>query len=409
MINNFLTFLWKTTSLNKVARIAAQLKREGKNKECKKFLSDISSILKDCEKKKEKRVVTDSRIAECISKYSKQIDSREFTKTSTPWIGALFVPAKKIKNQLSLFPSTQRRPIEESLTVHGLDGIELDLYQQRVLDGLMHRFSHVDYSEEYIDLKESELYALAGVKRIKTSREKLEYPGYETEKVKKALVKLNTNLHQIFITKLDGYDPKRKRNTYAAAVSYERLIKMAWFYKNIASNKLEEFKEEIIRERHHFTKGKLSTFFSHYRIALNPVIKTDIEKSFRLLPHDIYNEIKRHKQSTGNGKRVRVAASETNYIRWLHRHAVDKTEVHIHYLKLAEALKFSALLKGKRYKELRARMIRHHQLAADLGYLLSYETSTELLFSKKKMDILYLNPERFYHLSRKKRSTTKRA
>jgi len=54
-------------------------------------------------------------------------------------------------------------------------------------------------------------------------------------------------------------------------------------------------------------------------------------------------------------------------------------------------------------------MIRHHQLAADLGYLLSYETSTELLFSKKKMDILYLNPERFYHLSRKKRSTTKRA
>lgn len=323
---------------------------------------------------------------------------RQFTKQGTAWLGALLIPAAEIKGQLELFKRERDdypHKVEASLAA-GLEGIDLDVSSTRALDAILHKFSENNYEPDFVKMTEPELLEGAGVKKVRTSRGKDEYPGRETGKIHDALTKLTREQYPIIIKKFLRYDRKEKQNYYDVARTYEPLLKVYWIYRNVKENTLKEYSQALSGDGRE-AGGPLEKRFSHYRIKLNPLIKTDIMRSFRLLPAGIYSMIKDHKPKGG-----RVEASAINYIKWLHRHSKGRTEIHINYLELAKHLKMSKFIKRRHHKEVRRKITSYHQLGKELGFLDRFEISRRPPYSKKNVDILYLNPEKFYHLKLKK-------
>ncbi len=333
--------------------------------------------------------------------------SQQVTKYGTAWLEASFTPAEKIEGHLERFKRERDdylHKVEASLAA-GLEGIDLDVSSTRALDAILHKFSENNYEPDFVKMTEPELLEGAGVKKVRTSRGKYEYPGRETGKIHDALTKLTREQYPIIIKKFLRYDRKEKQNIYDVALTYEPLIKVTWFYRNVKENTLKEYAQALSGDGRE-ARGRLKERFSHYSIKLNPLIKTDIMRSFRLLPAGIYSMIKDQKPKGG-----RVEASEINYIKWLHRHSKGKTEVHINYLELAKHIKMSKFIKRRCYKELRRKITSYHQLGKALGFVDRIEISRRPLYSNKNVDILYLNPEKFYHLRKKNdetRSTTKK-
>jgi len=322
---------------------------------------------------------------------------QQVTKWGTAWLDTYFTPAEKIEGQLELFKRERDDypPMVEASLAAGLEGIDLDVYSTRALDAILHKFSLNDYEPEFVKMTDRELLEGAGVKKVRKSRGKYEYPGYETGKIHDALTRLTREQYPIIIKKFLRYDRKEKQNRYDVARTYESLLKVYWIYRNVKENTLKEYAQALSGDGRE-AGGALKERFSHYRIKLNPLIKTDIKRSFRLLPADIYSRIKDLKPKGG-----RVEASKIYYIWWLHRHSIGKTEIHINYLELAKQLKMGKFIKRRHHKELRRKITSYHNLGKKLDLLDHFEISRRPRHSNKKVDILYLNPEKFYHLGKK--------
>lgn len=327
------------------------------------------------------------------------LDQEDVTKWSKPFLDSRFISAQKIKNQLSLFSINDRENIE--LTIQsGIDGIELDLYQERAFDGILHKFSELDYPK-FIQLTESEFYELAGADKILTRRKKHEFPGYETKRLKKALKTLDDTKYPMIVKQFAGYDKKNKNNRWNVMRVNQSLVNLGWCYKGVMGEELREYEKELATDKNNSAHEKIKQRFSCWRIYLNPFVMADIQKSFRVLPHNVYKKIKEHKKlSNGDtSKTIRVISAEILFIKWLHKHGKGKTEIRINWLTLARDLKFSRMIEDRQYRKLRNAINDLYRLAKELGYLTGYQVNVKTLFTQDKtVDILYLDPEKFYHL-----------
>ncbi|MBA7479667.1 hypothetical protein ES707_15103 [subsurface metagenome] len=329
---------------------------------------------------------TDELAAEISRIQDEETPGQPVTKCGTAFLEALLTSAEKIEGQRELFKKERDdypHMVEASLAT-GLEGIDLDVYSTRTLDAILHKFSENNYESDLAKMTEPELLEGAGVKKIRKSRGKDEYPGYETSKIHDSLTRLTREQYPIIIRKFLRYDGKEKQNRYDVALTYESLIKVIWVYRNVKENTLKEYSQALSEDGRE-ARGHLKERFSHYRIKLNPLIKTDIMKSFRILPARIYSMIKDHKPKGG-----RVEAPAINYIKWLHRHSKGRTEIHINYKELAKQIKLGKFIKYYKLKELRRKITRYHQLGKSLGFVDRIEISRRSPYSNKSVDVLPL-------------------
>lgn len=326
-----------------------------------------------------------------------EFDTENITKYSKPFLDSLFISSKKIENELSLFSTEDQKNIEINLK-NGSDGIDLNIFQERVFDGILYKFSKFGYPS-FVEMTKSEFFELAGVKRLLTGRGKYEFPGYETQKLLEGLKKLNNTKYPIILKSFLKYDIAKKKSLFNERRVTKTLISLDWTYKEVGSCTLLESRHELPQGN---GQEQTNFKFSHWRIHLNDLVKAD-NNNFRILPHNIYGKIKKHKHfnRVDTSRRIRITQAEILFIKWLHKHGKGKKEIRINWLNLARDMKFSKLLEKKEDSRIKENISNLCQLAKELHYLEDYSLNEHTLYTEDNtVIVLHLNPESFYHLTK---------
>ena len=307
-------------------------------------------------------------------------------KYGKPFLDALFVSRSDIAEQQRAFHLEDRKDIEVFIK-GGMEGIDLDIYQERVLESVLSRFTEDEFPG-WISLKEKDLFTRAGVERVQTKRGKMEFPGHETQKLRGALANLGRINYPIMVKTFEKYDPRIRQNIYSLEGSYASLLGVRWVYRGVTENEIREFQYEA-----RGIEAGLRRRFCHWRIKLNPVILAGIVNgNFRLLPGSIYKQIREHKPG-------RVVRAEILFIKWLHKHGKGKTRIRINWLNLADDIKLGPTLRRRHVRQARATVTRLYELAKDLGYIERFQVARPSERTKDgTVDVLFLNPTQFYHL-----------
>jgi hypothetical protein len=306
-------------------------------------------------------------------------------KYGKPFLDSLFISNADLAEQKKAFSLDDPKEVEVFIS-GGMEGIDFDLYQERVLGAVLSRFTD-DGFPEWVTLKERDLYARAGAEQVQTKRGRLIYPGRESLKLRRALAGFARTNYPVMIKTFEKYDPKRKQNLYNLEGAFRPLMDVRWVYRSVEENELKEYRDAVT-----FSDGGLSYRFAHWKIKLSPAVLAGIQKSFRLIPCDVYRQIKDHKGA-------RVTKAEVLFIKWLHKHGMGKTEIRINWLNLADNLKFGADLRHKDFRAVRATITRLYELAQALGYIERFQASLPSERTEDRtVDVIYLNPRRFHHL-----------
>jgi hypothetical protein len=307
-------------------------------------------------------------------------------KYGKPFLDSLFVSNSDLAKQKKAFDLEDPREVEVFIK-GGMEGIDLDIYQERVLESVLSRFTDNGFPD-WIVLKEEDLFARAGAEKVQAKRGELRYPGHETQKLRQALANLGRINYPIMVKSFEKYDPRKKQNIYSLECSYRPLMDVRWVYRGATENEIREFQKEV-----HGMDSGLRLRFCHWKIRLNPVILTGIYKgNFRLLPASIYKQIREHKLG-------RVRQAEMLFIKWLHKHGKGKTEIRINWLNLADDIKLGPTLRRRHFRQARATITRLYELARDLGYIERFQVALPSERTKDgTVDQLFLNPKQFYHL-----------
>jgi hypothetical protein len=307
-------------------------------------------------------------------------------KYGKPFLDALFVSSSDLAKGQRVFHLEDRKNIEVFIK-GGMEGIDLDIYQERVLECVLRRFTEAGFPE-WISLMERDLFTGTGVERVQTKRGKTEFPGRETQRLRGALANLGCTNYPIMVKAFEKYDPRLRQNIYSLEGSFAPLLAVRWVYRGVTENELREFKNEV-----RGTKAGFHRRFRYWRIKLNPVILAGISNgNFRLLPGNIYKQIRDHKPG-------RVLRAEILFIKWLHKHGKGKAEIRINWLNLADDLKLGPTLKRRHFREARAVVTRLYELGKDQGYIEHYQVALPSDRTQDRtVDALFLNPKRFYHL-----------
>jgi len=306
-------------------------------------------------------------------------------KYGKPFLDSLFVSNADLAKKKKPFDLADPKEVEIFIS-GGMEGIDLDLYQERVLGAVLSRFTDGGFPE-WVQLKERDLYALAGAERVQTKRGRLIYPGHESLKLRRALAGFARTNYPIMIKTFEKYDPKKKQNLYNLEGAFRPLMDVRWVYRSVEENELKEYRNAVT-----FSDGGLSYRFAHWRIKLSPAILAGMYKSFRLIPRDVYKQIRDHKGA-------RVTKAEVLFIKWLHKHGMGKTEIRINWLNLADDLKLGAELRYKHFREVRATITRLYELAQALGYIKRFQVALPSnRTADETVDVICLNPGQFCHL-----------
>jgi hypothetical protein len=306
-------------------------------------------------------------------------------KYGKPFLDSLFVSSSDLAKQKKAFDLDDPKEVEIFIK-GGMEGIDLDIYQERVLESVLSKFTD-DGLPEWVFLKEKDLYTRAGAERLQTKRGKMEFPGHETLKLRRGLVGLSRTNYPIVLKTFDKYDHKKKQNFYNLECAFRPLMDVRWVYRAVEGNELREFQHAVT-----FTGDELRYRFAYWKIKLNPVILAGIYNNFRLLPGSIYKQIREHKPG-------RVLRAEILFIKWLHKHGKGKTEIRINWLNLADDLKLGPTLRRRHFRQARATVTRLYELAKDLGYIERFQVARPSERTKDgTVDMLFLNPKQFYHL-----------
>lgn len=306
-------------------------------------------------------------------------------KYGKPFLDSLFISNAGVAERKKAFILDDPKEVEFFIA-GGMEGIDLDLYQERVLGAVLSRFTD-DGFPEWVQLKEKDLYARAGAEKVQKKRGEMVYPGHEALKLRRALTGFARTNYPIMIKTFEKYDLKKKQNVYKLEGAFRPLMDVRWVYRSVGENELKEYRNAVT-----FSDGGLSYRFAHWKIKLSPAVLAGIQKSFRLIPRDVYRQIRAYRPG-------RVTKAEVLFIKWLHKHGMGKTEIRINWLNLADNLKFGAELRHKHFREVRATITRLYELAQGLGYIERFQVALPSDRTRDEtVDVIYLNPSQFRHL-----------
>jgi len=292
------------------------------------------------------------------------------TKTKIPasYTANRLMGRKEIERYLEndrIDPCKNERVQKEEIALflnNGGEGIDLSFEEECLIYGIANLFSNNDYPE-YIECTEKELF-----KALKNNKKPC---GWERQKRRKMLENLSNKRFPIYWSEEEG-------NRIWRWLTYDVLIKLAWGIETENGNL--EFKPFPTKEN-----------FSRYKIAFNEKLIGRLRNNFRLGNPDIIREIREYRK--GQGKKASKYDIRFYYL-LLHE---NKKVIKRNYLKIAQApLLMRRYIKDRKFKFIREKINSIYRMYADLGYLSNYYINHE--GARYNVDILILNPDKFYRL-----------
>ncbi len=342
------------------------------------------------------------QVEECIGEHrggkpNEQLDAfARKTKVSKPFLDSFFVPTSSKKSETAIEKLKEQKP---EIIIGKGGQLNLTIHQLRVLDALLRKYSDSDLKVEDnvvrngFRITRTELLELAGCERTKHKDGKYRFSGREAKRLQQALGQLATTPQLVIIKNLEG-------NTI---FFHEVLVKVAWEMEDTVSPQVVAGSENPAQN------DKLNKRLRYYLISLPEFVLDGIESSFRLLPCNLYAEIKTYKQLTLKATRIDVTITEYIFIKWLHRHRIGGEEIRINWFKLAAQLKLDSYIKYRMWANIKQILRGLYELAKGLGYIKDFKIGMASPHTKDKtVDVLYLNPEKIIHVGREKVSRGKK-
>lgn len=258
---------------------------------------------------------------------------------------------EKIKNEAEAFLN------------NGGEGIDLTFDEACLIYGITNIFTKLDYPE-FIEFPRKELYRALNYDN--------NLSGWQRQRIKRTLENLSEKRFPIYWNEEDGW----------RWLTFDTLIKLAWGEKTGDGNKGSE--SFPTREN-----------FANYKLALNKHLFGNINRNFRLVNPEIGREIRDYRKN----RRERSSKYDIRLYDLLL--GENKSPIRRNYLKIAQApMLMDHYIRERKFSYIRKKLNSIYQMYYDLEYLKNIEIDKK--GSKYEVDILRLNPERFYQLRGKK-------
>lgn len=243
---------------------------------------------------------------------------------------------------------------------NGGEGIDLTFEETCMIYGIANIFTKFDYPD-YVECSERELY-----KAMKYDKN---LSGWQRQRLRKIVEDLSNKKFPIYWTEGDGW----------RWLTFDTLIKLAWGIES------EEGRVEFIKSlptRNNFTR---------YKIAFNKMLIGNMHKNYRLGEPNIGKEIKEYRKS----KKGRPSKYDIRLYDLLLNE--NKRVIKRNYLKMAQApMLMDHYIRERKFKLIRKKLNSIYKMYKELGYLLDYEI--DIKGAKNRIDVFYLNPDKFYRL-----------
>lgn len=240
----------------------------------------------------------------------------------------------------------------------GGEGIDLTFDEACLIYGIAYLFTWHEYPS-YIECTEKQLYeALKYEKKIS---------GWQRQRLRKIIEELSLKRFPVYWIE-----------NKCRWLTFDSLIKLAWGVRTGESN--IEFKTLPTREN-----------FELYRIELNEKLFGRVNKNFRLVDPNIGREIRDYRRKS-NRKASKYDIRLYDLL--LHK---NESVIKRNYLKIAQApMLMDNMIKNRKQRDIRDKLNDIYEMYYHMGYLTNFEI--DQIGTRYKVDVLYLNPEKFYQL-----------
>ena len=316
------------------------------------------------------------------------------TKVSQSFFDAVFSTEKTAKKMLRdprVKGDLLKQEEIQRFIWEGFSGLELSVPEQRVIHGIFNLMSNQEESalKGYVEIEGlAELYAAMGVSKHETKRGKMEYSGWEINRLNKAFWALSEKCHRIIFKSFKEYDPVKQQLLYDVVVMKSPLFQVTSLYRDVEEGKIVQVKREMEKTNSQLSPHKII-------IKLNPVMFAAYHNRWRFLPSDPYSEIK-SVLPPGH----RVMPYHINFIYWLHRHREGQREISSNKKAIAMEIGLGQLLLNRQTGRLWKKLSETYAIAKELGYLTAYEEYIPTQRGGVK-DVFHLNPSKIGHAKKK--------
>lgn len=339
----------------------------------------MKSRLPEVVKQKRKKLPSKIRFSRCY--LNAKFYNESFLLDDCDRLGKqldLFAQNKSDKNKIDSLQEVKNK-LEVSLS-RGFEGLELSLKEERTLFALQALLTKAGFPDPaIIRVKQSDLYEAAYINKVKTNdRGQWKYPGWETGDIDDGLKSLAMRNHE-FIIKSKPKKDKNGNELFDIGITFEPLIKVVYWYKNIENNQLIDFKYDINREK----KYQLNCL----EIKFNPICVKNITDYYRDIPADLYGQVKNFCKEKG----WRVSKYDMLGVQWFFKHSSYYQE--ISDIKWALQLKLGYYIKTKQFSYIEKVISRITIIAHELK-IITYYDRKQLTKAGQSKNIFHINKEK---------------
>ena len=266
---------------------------------------------------------------------------------------------KHLEKKVDYYQQEKIRDEAKAFLNNGGEGIDLTFDEACMIFGIARIFTKYDYPNN-VEFPKKELYRALNYDN--------NLSGWQRQRIKRTLEHLAEKRVPIYWTERDGY----------RWLTFDTLIKLAWGIETEEGG--IEFESSPTRQN-----------FTRYKLALNKRLFGNIPRNFRLANPEIGREIREYRKNRGE------RSSKYDIRLYDLLLGENKSPIKRNYLKIAQApMLMDHYIRERKLSIIREKLNSIYQMYTDIGYLKHVEIDQK--GSKKDIDILYLNPERFYQL-----------
>lgn len=315
------------------------------------------------------------------------------TKVPQSYLTLLFTTGRTVQRFLA--ESRERNDLIkveklQACLEEGFRTVKLSVIEQRVIGGIFNLLGDpVKVTKDGCVTIDglSEWHAAMGLERKRTKRGKIEFDGREVQQVNKVIWELGEKSFKI-VVKMETTPPGSREQKYDVLITQDSLFKVAYLFRG-ADGKMSRQLAAGSRPPDSIRPEKIL-------IKPHPCLVAEYGRYFRLLPRDLYHEIRRLLP-----RRKYVKSHQLGFITWLHRHRPGRAVIETNKRSLAEEIGLGHLVRAGRWRELERVVSSDYRLARRLGYLQSYRENVPTQSGGVK-DVLTLNPAMVLHASERK-------
>lgn len=242
----------------------------------------------------------------------------------------------------------------EGMIVNGKVGLDLDVYELRVMQGI---FNLTTDNPEPGDLRISswnDLYRACGVRET-VYRGKTELDKRDKIVTHRSFLRLRDRQFDMIFKVFKKYDQKTQKPVFDIAVVRQPLYETAFLYRNVAEDKIKEA-ADVLRKPGEYELQEII-------IRPNRLVLSNYSDYYRLVDSSLYHDIRKILPAGG-----RVTKYDMRFIIWLHRHNHNPVQTNMEAL--ASELGMDEYLKPrKRWDKIEKTLLRAYAIAHELGYL----------------------------------------